>query len=149
MQVRPWRSKTHKIQHMNNSTKRTLPEVLQAVERGITVTGTARILGVDPMTVRSYAKRWKSVADAIQAKRVELVDLSEMGLRGAVLKGEPWAITFALRTLGRETYGDRLQVEFLNSPEWIEMRTLIVNVLRPHPDALQALMEHLPVKDDK
>lgn len=44
---------------------------------------------------------------------------------------------------------DRLQVDFVNSPEWTEIRTLIVNVLRPHPEALQALMEHLPAKEDK
>ncbi len=134
---------------MVQPTKRTLDEVLEAVERGITVVGTARILGVDANTVRSYAKRWKSVEQAILSKRLEMVDLSEMGLRGAVLRGEPWAITFALKTLGKDIYGDRLQVEFLNSPEWVEMRTLIVNVLRPHPEALQALMEHLPGEDDK
>lgn len=44
---------------------------------------------------------------------------------------------------------DKMTVEFLNSPEWVEMRTLIVNVLRPHPEALQALMESLPENEDK
>src|SRR5574340_1550879 len=118
---------------MPERTKHNLETVLEAIERGVTVTGTARVLQVSRTTVDKYRKRWKSVDAAILAKRHELVDLAEMGLRVAVVKGEGWAVTFALRTLAKEVYGDKLQVEFLNSPEWIEMRTLIINVLRPHP----------------
>ena len=42
-----------------------------------------------------------------------------------------------------------MQVELLNSAEWVEMRTLIVNILRPHPEALQQLTEALMQKERK
>jgi hypothetical protein len=87
-----------------------LPTVLEAVEKGITITGTAKVLGVTTQTVRNYRARWKAVDAALMQKRRELIDLSEMALRGAVLRGEPWAVTFALRTLGRDDgYGDRIE----------------------------------------
>lgn len=82
--------------------KYTLAQVLEAVEKGITVAGTARVLGCTRRTVYSYATRWKSVAKALFEKRVELVDLSEMALRGAVLRGEPWAVALTLKTLGKD-----------------------------------------------
>lgn len=127
----------------------TLNQALAAVEKGITIIGTAKVLGCHPDTIRRYARRWKSVADALEVKRLEMVDLAEMGLRGAVLRGEPWAVTFALKTLGKEIYGDKLTVEFINSPEWKEMKTLIINILRPYPEALTALAEKLPDGETK
>lgn len=138
-----------KVQAMPDHTDFTLEQVLAAVEKGITTYGTARALGCHPDTIRRYSRRWKSVADALQGKRRELVDLAELGLRGAVLSGQPWAITFALRTLGRETYGDKLQVEFINSPEWKEMRMQIINILRPYPEALRELADKLPDGETK
>jgi len=76
--------------------------LLAAVEKGVTRTGTARVLGCSYMTIVRYAKRYKSVEEALDIKRRELVDLAEMGLRGAVLREEPWAIAFALKTLGKD-----------------------------------------------
>ncbi len=88
----------------------TLEEVLQAAEKGITKTGAAKVLGVSRNTIIAYCKKWVTVDQAFKEKRGELVDLSEMGLRGAVLRGEPWAITFALRTLGKdEGYSERVE----------------------------------------
>jgi hypothetical protein len=87
---------------MEGQTKHDLATVLEAVDKGITVTGTANVLKVSRNTVLAYRKRWKAVDDAILSKRRELVDLSEMALRGAVLRGEPWAVTFALKTLGKD-----------------------------------------------
>jgi predicted transcriptional regulator len=92
-------------------TKHSLEQVLEAIEKGITRTGTAKVLGCTPETVYNYAKRWKTVNDALHSKRRELVDLAEMGLRGAVLAREPWAVTFTLRTLGKdEGYTERHEV---------------------------------------
>lgn len=89
----------------------TLEQVLAAVEKGITKVGTAKVLGVNRQTITNYSKRWATVQAAIEAKRVELVDLSEMALRGAVIRGEPWAVTFALKTLGKnEGYTERHEV---------------------------------------
>lgn len=90
--------------------RHSLDEVLAAIEKGITRTGAAKVLGVSPVTLWRYAKRWKAVDQALREKRRELVDLAEMGLRGAVLRGEPWAIAFTLRTLGKdEGYTERLE----------------------------------------
>lgn len=36
------------------------------------------------------------------------------------------------------------QITIINSPEWVELRTVIVTALRPHPEALQAVLEALP-----
>jgi len=92
-------------------TRYTLEEVLAAVEKGITKTGTAHVLGCTRQTIIKYAKRWASVAAAFESKRVELVDLSELALRGAVIRQEPWAVTFALRTLGKnEGYCERQEI---------------------------------------
>lgn len=44
---------------------------------------------------------------------------------------------------------DNHNVNFTNSPEWVEMRTLIVNILRPHPEALQELGEALAEQERK
>lgn len=79
-----------------------LADVLEAVEKGITVTGAAKVLGCTRQTILNYRKRWATVDLALKERRRELVDLSEMALRGAVLRGEPWAVTFALKTLGKD-----------------------------------------------
>jgi len=36
------------------------------------------------------------------------------------------------------------QINVLISPEWVELRTVIVTALRPHPEALEAVLEALP-----
>ena len=92
--------------------KHNLATVLDAVDKGITRIGAAKVLGCSYETVVNYCKRWQSVDDAFRVKRRELVDLSEMGLRGAVLNKDPWAIQFVLRTLGRDDgYGERIDIE--------------------------------------
>lgn len=92
-------------------TAHTMIEVLAAVEKGITQTGTAKVLHCDRETIRRYCKRWKAVEDAVKGKRCEMVDLAEMGLRGAVLRGEAWAVAFALKTLGKnDGYTERTEI---------------------------------------
>lgn len=88
----------------------TIEEVLEAVDKGKTKAGAAKLLGVTWQTVDNYCKRWSTVDAAFKACRREMVDLAELGLRGAVLRGEPWAVTFALKTLGRnEGYAERVE----------------------------------------
>ena len=90
----------------------TLEQVLEAVEKGVTKTGAAKVLGCAWNTVDGYSKRWASVDQAFRVKRRELVDLSEMGLRRAILSNEAWAISFALRTLGKEEgYAERYDIK--------------------------------------
>lgn len=96
---------------MSRTPMHTLEEVLTAVNKGITLKGAATVLGVTRRTMRGYAKRWQAVADALEDHRAELVDMSELALRGAVLRGESWAVAFTLRTLGKdEGYTERHEV---------------------------------------
>lgn len=96
---------------MRVKTDHTMDAVLAAIEQGQTKLGTAKVLGVSRTTIHSYCKRWATVEKAFQDKRAELVDLAEMGFRAALLRQEPWAVTFALRTLGKdEGYSERTEV---------------------------------------
>lgn len=109
--------------------KRSLEEVLAAIEKGITASGTARVLGVHRHTVLAYRKRWKSVDEALEGQRKELVDLAEMALRGAVLRQEPWAVTFALRTLGKdEGYTERQEHTGANGTPLIPVNEIILRL---------------------
>jgi len=36
------------------------------------------------------------------------------------------------------------QINILVNPEWLQLRTIIVSALRPHPEALEAVLETLP-----
>lgn len=88
-----------------------LATVLEAVERGHTITGAAKVLQVTPKTMHRYTKRWAQVAAAIRDKRNELVDLAELSLRAAVLKGEPWACALVLKTQGKDRgYVERTEI---------------------------------------
>ncbi len=106
-------------------TQHSLEQALEAAQKGITKAGAARVLGCSRQTVISYCKRWKRLAEAFEANRQELVDLSEMALRGAVLRGEPWAVTFALKTLGKdEGYSERQEI--VSKSDALEVVTRVV-----------------------
>ncbi len=91
--------------------KFTLKQVIQAIDAGKTLTDAARILGCSRQTVYAYAQRYPAVAKALYEAREDLVDLAETALYKAVERGEPWAITFTLKTLGRRRgFSERLEV---------------------------------------
>jgi len=70
----------------------------------------AKRLGCDPDTVQRYCQRYPRVQAAKEAHRGEMLDQAELWLWHAIQGGEPWAITFALRTLGRNRgYGPRME----------------------------------------
>ena len=88
-----------------------IDQVIDAIQRAQTPTGAARLLGCHPDTIRNYARRYATVKDALDAEREEIVDYAEMGLRGAVLNKEAWAIAFSLKTLGKSRgYVERQEV---------------------------------------
>lgn len=75
----------------------------------------ARQLKCDPKTIYNYAKRYKSVQAAIDNKRGEFLDETELALYQAVKEGQGWAIAFALKTLGKHRgYVEKQQVEQTN-----------------------------------
>ena len=61
----------------------------------------AKVLGCSYVTVYNYAKRYKSVQQAIDANRGEVIDAAELKLYNAILAGEHWAVAFALKTIGK------------------------------------------------
>jgi hypothetical protein len=69
----------------------------------------AKHLQCDPETIMNYCKRYPAVEQAKHDARGELLDVAELKLWAAVQRGENWAITFALRTVGRDRgYGEHL-----------------------------------------
>jgi len=70
----------------------------------------AKHLGCDPDTVQRYCHRYPSVQAAKEVQRGEMMDEAELHLWRAIQRGEPWAIIFCLRTLGRNRgYGIRME----------------------------------------
>lgn len=79
----------------------TVDQVIDAIRNSQTPTGAAMRLKCHPDTIRNYAKRYPTVRDALLAERAALVDLAEMGFKSAIINKEPWALAFALKTLGK------------------------------------------------
>lgn len=97
---------------MARTERYTADEIISAINRGYTALGAAQILCCDAQTIRNYAAKYPTVDKALRAKRREMVDLAEMGLRGAILRGEGWAIMSVLKTLGRDLgYGEAVEVK--------------------------------------
>jgi len=71
----------------------------------------ARQVGCTPKTIYTRAKSCVAIRQAIEDSRGELIDLSELKLRAAVLNGEPWAVALVLKTLGKDRgYVERQEV---------------------------------------
>ena len=61
-------------------------------------------------TIYQRAKDVQSVQRVIDEKRDELVDYGELSLRNSVLAGDPWAVSFVLKTLGKNRgYVERIE----------------------------------------
>lgn len=93
------------------SKKFTAQEVIDAIRKGYTPTGAAHILHCNPDTIRNYAEHYPTVKAELLEHRKQIVDLAETGLRGAVLRSEPWAVAFALKTLAPEIYNPPQRLE--------------------------------------
>ncbi len=71
----------------------------------------SRKLTCSPITIRSYAKKFAVVRQAIEEERGYLVDTGELALNKAVLAGEGWAVCFLLKTLGKDRgYVERQEI---------------------------------------
>lgn len=69
--------------------------------RGMVYHAAARV-GCDADTIYNRAKSSPEVAAAMKAERGKMVDTAEQKLYDAVVRGEPWAIQLALKTLGKD-----------------------------------------------
>lgn len=114
---------------MRNKPAHTIEEVLAAIEKGFTRTGAAKVLGVSRQTVVRYGRRWKAVNDLLDQKKRELVDYGQMSLRTAVLNGDPWAVQFVLKTLGKdEGYVERQEVTGRDGTPLIPIKEIIIKL---------------------
>jgi hypothetical protein len=71
----------------------------------------AESIGCHPDTIYTRAKTSEAVQRAITKERGKMLDTAELALYNAVMKGESWAIAFALKSVGRDRgYGDKLEI---------------------------------------
>jgi hypothetical protein len=78
-------------------------------------TRAAGLLGCTTRTLRNYVERYETLQDLVQDLEGLRVEEAEDKLDEAVREHCPWAIVFTLRTLGRQTYGDKREVEHKGS----------------------------------
>jgi hypothetical protein len=62
----------------------------------------AERMGCDPSTIFDRARISPVVRKAIGTERGKVVDTSELKLFQAIMRDEPWAITLALKTIGKD-----------------------------------------------
>lgn len=75
----------------------------------------ARKLGCHPDTIRSYAKRYSTVAAALKEERETMTDTAELSLYKAIQGGEAWAVCFYLKTQGKgRGYTERHEISNQN-----------------------------------
>jgi hypothetical protein len=87
-------------------------QVVEAIllNKGL-IYNTAQSLGCTRQTVYDYRDKYESVRQAIEDARYQILDVAEDRLFKAVESGEPWAIPFMLRTIGKSRgYVERQEV---------------------------------------
>jgi len=95
--------------HANLYSTEQIIEALRATNGLVSLA--ARQLGCVPGTIYNRAKNTKSVQQAIDDCRDELIDHAELALRSAVLDKEPWAVGLVLKTLGKNRgYVERQEI---------------------------------------
>jgi hypothetical protein len=72
----------------------------------------AKELGCDPSTIYRRAEKDKKIRHTIDSFRGQIIDKAELKLETAVMNGEPWAITLALKTIGKNRgYVEKQEIE--------------------------------------
>lgn len=59
-------------------------------------------LGCSRATVYNYIKRYPELEEVVNGEREKLIEEAIVGLRAGIGKGEPWAVCFTLKTLGKD-----------------------------------------------
>lgn len=86
----------------------------------------AEDLGCAAITIYRRAEKVQAVQDTINSYRGKLIDKAELKLEQAVLNGEPWAIQFTLKTIGKSRgYVERQEVTGADAGpltiKWVEI----------------------------
>ena len=107
-------------------TNYTEDEIIEAiVQANGLIMVAARNLHLTKDAIYKRAKNSQRVRDAIRLAREELIDLAESALRLSILKGEPWAVSLALKTIGKERgYVERVENSGLDGQAIIHRVTL-------------------------
>ena len=96
----------------------------------------AQALGCRPQTVYNYMQRHPTIRAAWEAERGTLVDIGELKLYEAVLRGEPWAICLLLKTKGKDR-GYTTRTEHTGN----EGQAVVIRVV--YADAADAARQHI------
>jgi hypothetical protein len=100
----------------------------------------ARKIGCGVDTIYRRARVSPAVAAVIKQQRGELVDTAELSLYNAILRGEAWAVSLALKTLGKDRgYSEVLALEGGQRP--IEVRLVRDPDFYQNSDRLHQLAE--------
>ena len=131
---------------MPRYTDQQIADALEA-QRGMIYTA-ARTLGCSPTTIKLRLSRSSKLRDHLDAIRQRSIDAAEHKLLDRIDADDAWAVQFYLRTQGRDRgYGDRVEVSaelnLLQSPDWQQVRRVMVAVLEPYPEAALAVAEAL------
>lgn len=82
----------------------------------------ARVLGCNRQTIYTAKKRDPQISDVLDGERELFVDTAELKLIDAVSRGESWAITLTLKTLGRHRgYVERVEQHHLGGKTLAEL----------------------------
>ena len=89
--------------HPHRHEKYALPAIEAALRKhkGM-IARAARALRCTPQTIRNYLKRHPTLAAVVAEERELIVDVAELKLHEAVRRGEPWAVCFTLKCLGKD-----------------------------------------------
>ncbi len=110
---------------MPRPTKYSAEEIITALKakKGMVYLAAAMI-GCEADTIYYRAKRNKAIAAVMRSERGKVVDTGELKLFAAMKKGAPWAVTFALRTLGKDRgYVERQEV---SGPDGKKLDPLVI-----------------------
>ena len=93
--------------------KFTPAQVSEALEKSMGLVATAaRKLNCQRSTVYDYIDKYPEVKDTLDMSRELLIDGAEIGLAKAIKDVQPWAVCFALKTIGRNRgYVERQEIE--------------------------------------
>ena len=92
----------YKLQQMVDALKFTKGMVYLAADK----------LRCSPQTMLTWIRAHPALQELIEAESEKVTDTAELKLLTAILKGEPWAITYRLSRKGkRRGYGDSIQID--------------------------------------
>lgn len=106
----------------------------------------AKCLDCKPDTIRERGKVSPDVRDAIRVHRGRMVDVAEQKLMRAVERGEAWAISMVLKTLGkRRGYVERKEYTGARGGPIRQVREIVVRTREEASAVIAALPEADPV----